>query len=607
MREYRRGVHTGEQLATFQLGELIGLGGAAEVYLGTDLTLGREVAVKVLLGELSLDREFVRRFREEARRVAALEHAHIVPVYYFGEERGHLFLVMPLLRGGSLRQRLQREKRLPSEEAVRIAIEVASGLEAAHRAYLIHRDVKPENILFNNQGEALLTDFGLARDLPGDAAVWEQHNTTGIFGIPVGTPEYMAPEQFQRDVSLDQRVDVYALGVVVYEMLTGRTPFSGSPRELAARATSRLCPPPSAVVASVWPALDPRVMTALAAMPDARYRGAAEFATALRQTLGMHGVVPQDVSVIETRQTSIVPGAALGTAELPAFFRLPTPPELLAPEPWPVQVGGHPNRVARASRLALLLALVLLLVTASTGAIVLFARSLDAPASLTTPGGSPTARPPTPRPSVSPGKSPTATSPILPPLAVSPSPGTTPSPTATPTATATPTPTPSPTPVVGTGLLGDYYNNIPNSIPLPFPCGTPAYSRIDPQINFGISPNYLPPADLPPPPNGDYYFGVCWIGHIQPSYSEQYTFTIYVSGAAELVMNGSVIARTSHFGSSQSIYGTINLTAGQLAATTLYYIGYYAASEQQYNVVRLYWKSNSQTDELVPQTALYPQ
>jgi serine/threonine protein kinase len=587
MQENRQSALTGVQLATFHLGELVGVGGAAEVYRGMDLTLHREVAVKVLLGELSLDRDYVRRFREEARRVAALEHAHVVPVYYFGEERGHLFLVMPLLRGGSLRQRLRRKKHLAPEEAVRIALDVASALEAAHRAHLIHRDVKPENILFNAQGDALLTDFGLARDLPQDSGVWEQHNTTGIYGIPVGTPEYMAPEQFRRSASLDQRVDIYALGVVLYEMLTGQVPFVGSPRDLAARATSRLCPPPSTRAPSVWPALDPRVMTALAVAPEGRYPSAAEFATALRQTATTHGPQIADVSVLETRPVNVVSGAPAGTAELPAFYRLPTPPELMEPEPWPVQYSTNSGRPT-VPRLALVLALVLLLASLSTGGVVLLANALGSAASPPLASASPTT-PATPTPTASPKRTPRAT--------------------ATPTAAYIPPPpiTPTPTPVVGTGLLGRYYNNIPNTQTPPLPCGAPAYQRVDADINFaGTPPNTLPPDNLAPPPSGQSYFGACWTGYVLPSFSQTYTFQAYVTGEATVVINGTTLINLPQFSFSQSGSGTILLTAGQRATITISYVGEYASYYKQYNAMRLFWQSASQSGEIVPQRALFP-
>src|SRR5262249_19566415 len=139
---------------------LPGPGGMAEVYRALDPRLGREVAVKVLPAPLAADPNYVARFRDEARRVAALNHPYIVPVYHYGEDGGLLFLVMPILRE-SLRDKLGRDGILPSVDAGRIAVEIASALEAAHDRGLVHRDVKPENILLDNKGHALLTDFGI--------------------------------------------------------------------------------------------------------------------------------------------------------------------------------------------------------------------------------------------------------------------------------------------------------------------------------------------------------------------------------------------------------------------------------------------------------------
>jgi len=256
---------TGRVLGHYRLGMLLGTGGMAEVYRARDLHLRREVAVKVLPATLAADPAYVERFRSEANRVATLRHPNIVPVYEFDEQDGLLYLVMPLVPG-SLRDSLVREGRLRTADAVAVAIQVAAALEAAHAQGIVHRDVKPENVLLDADGHALLTDFGIARELAflrRSGAV----QTLAATGLPVGTPEYMAPEQL-RNGPIDQRADVYALGAVLYELLTGSAPHeAATPYEVAALALTAPITPPGTRNGRIWPALDATVMTALAADP----------------------------------------------------------------------------------------------------------------------------------------------------------------------------------------------------------------------------------------------------------------------------------------------------------------------------------------------------
>ena len=277
----------GQQLGGFQIQGLLGSGGMAEVYRGVDLALGREVAVKVLPASLATDPGFVERLRNEARLVAALNQPNIVPVYTFDQERGLFFLVMPVLRE-SLRDRLDREGRLPPSDAARLVVQVASALDAAHAIGLVHRDVKPENILLNAEGKALLTDFGIAREMSflresGTA------RTLASTGLPVGTPEYMAPEQL-RGGAADQRADIYALGTVLYEVLTGVVPFDAeTPYEVAALVLTEPLIPPSVRNPEVWPELDDVVLTTMAKDREDRYPDARSFAIALRRAVVERG------------------------------------------------------------------------------------------------------------------------------------------------------------------------------------------------------------------------------------------------------------------------------------------------------------------------------
>jgi serine/threonine-protein kinase len=270
-------------LGGYRLTALLGAGGMAEVYQGSDPGSGRDVAVKVLPRALAQDPGYVNRFRDEARRVAALKHPNVVPLLRYGEEGGLLYIVMPVL-AESLRDRMERDRVIAPTEAAKLAVQVAAALDAAHKQGLVHRDVKPENVLINGQGRALLTDFGISREVDVLSKASAQR-TLAATGLPVGTPEYMAPEQL-RGGAFDQRVDVYALGAVLYEMLTGHVPHdANTPYEVAALVLTEPTRPPSQHNPAIWPALDRVVMRALA--PDAadRYPDMLSFATALRHAV----------------------------------------------------------------------------------------------------------------------------------------------------------------------------------------------------------------------------------------------------------------------------------------------------------------------------------
>ena len=271
----------GSTLGGFQLTSLLGVGGMAEVYWGYDLQLQRDVAVKVLPNHVARDPRYVARFRNEAQRVAALHHPNVVPIFHFGEERGLLYIVMPILKE-SLRDRMTRDGALDPVEAIFLTVEVALALDAAHSQGLVHRDVKPENILLNDEGRPLLTDFGIAREVEvlRDATASRTLATTGM---PVGTPAYMAPELL-RGAPADHRVDVYGLGAVLYEMLTDHLPHEGNTAfDVAARALTEVPLPPSAYNPAIWPALETVVLGALASVPDERYPDMSSLVEALRQ------------------------------------------------------------------------------------------------------------------------------------------------------------------------------------------------------------------------------------------------------------------------------------------------------------------------------------
>jgi eukaryotic-like serine/threonine-protein kinase len=199
----------------------LGRGGMATVYLAQDLKHDRRVALKVLRPEVTapLGPE---RFHREIRLAARLQHPHILPVHDSGDAAGQLWYTMPFVDGESLRDRLRRERQLPVEEALLITREVADALGYAHSQGIVHRDIKPENILLSHR-HALVADFGIARAL--QAAGGDRLTETGI---TVGTPAYMSPEQSMADPLVDGRSDLYSLGCVLYEMLTGEVPYSGT-------------------------------------------------------------------------------------------------------------------------------------------------------------------------------------------------------------------------------------------------------------------------------------------------------------------------------------------------------------------------------------------
>jgi TolB-like protein len=258
-------------------GEL-GQGGMATVYLARDLKHGREVALKVLSPDLaaSIGAE---RFVQEIQVAARLQHPHIVPLYDSGEAAGSLYYVMPRVEGESLRARLDRERQLPVDEALRIAREVAAALDYAHRQNVVHRDIKPENILLQ-EGEPLVADFGIARAI--DVAGGAQMTRTGL---ALGTPQYMSTEQASGDREVDGRSDVYSLGCVLYEMLVGEPPFTGpTPQAVMARHFTEPVRGIRTVRAAVPEAVERAIVQALAKVPADRFATAALFAEALSES-----------------------------------------------------------------------------------------------------------------------------------------------------------------------------------------------------------------------------------------------------------------------------------------------------------------------------------
>jgi Tol biopolymer transport system component len=257
----------------------IGRGGMAVVFLAEDLKHHRQVALKVLHPELTATLG-ADRFLQEIEIVAGLQHPHILPLYDSGEADGLLYYVMPYAEGESLRQRLDREKQLAVDESVRIAVEVADGLDYAHRKGVVHRDIKPGNILLSEK-HAVIADFGIARAI--EAARAERVTRTGL---GVGTPLYASPEQATAEETLDGRTDIYSLGCMLYEMLAGEPPLTGAtPQMTHARRISETPTQLHTLRDTVPPALDHVIGRALAKIPADRYATASQFGQALQAAL----------------------------------------------------------------------------------------------------------------------------------------------------------------------------------------------------------------------------------------------------------------------------------------------------------------------------------
>jgi eukaryotic-like serine/threonine-protein kinase len=270
----------------YQVGELLGYGGMAEVHRGRDLRLGRDVAIKMLRTDLARDDTFQLRFRREAQNAASLNHPAIVAVYDTGEERGSSgetlpYIVMEFVNGRTLKEVLAVEGRLMPRRALEITAEICSAIEFSHRHGIIHRDIKPGNVMMTQTGQIKVMDFGIARALAAGGSTMTQ--TSAV----IGTAQYLSPEQ-ARGESVDARSDVYATGCVLYELLCGQPPFVGdSPVSVAYQHVREDAKPPSLLNRDVPPAVDAVVLKSLAKNPLNRYQSAGEMrADLLRAAAG---------------------------------------------------------------------------------------------------------------------------------------------------------------------------------------------------------------------------------------------------------------------------------------------------------------------------------
>ena len=292
----------GATLGNYKILAPLGQGGMARVYRAHQENLDREVAVKVLPPWYAADRNFVDRFKLEARLVARLSHPNIVTVHDASEYNGHLYIVMQLVDGGTLKHRLdqvrEQGKMMEASEANRTFQQLASALSYAHEKGIIHRDIKPVNVLMDRSGRPILSDFGIAKVLAGTQELTRP-------GAGVGTPEYMSPEQCKGE-PVDGRADIYALGVMLFEALTGRTPFIGD--NYPALAHSHIYEkPPDPRIFNPQISLEMRIviLTALRKAPQQRYQKAIDMALALE-----HATNPSNIGAqFGHDPASLVPAA----------------------------------------------------------------------------------------------------------------------------------------------------------------------------------------------------------------------------------------------------------------------------------------------------------
>lgn len=414
---------TGRTLGKYQLLEEIGRGGMGAVYKAYDPSLDRTVAIKVLAPHLAWEKDSVERFLREARAAARLRHPNIVEIHDVGQDGSDYYFVMAYLPGPSLKNLISRQGRLAPPDALLILRPLADALDYAHSKGLVHRDVKPANVMFDERGQAILMDLGIAK-----AA---QETRLTVTGIAVGTPHYMAPEQIEGR-AVDGRTDGYALGIMAFEMLTGRVPFDAD--TTTAILYKQVHEPPPCVT-TCCPDLAGAVEIALDRMlaksPADRFDSCGEFVNALEQAMGLPASSAAALKPLVAPTPTLVyptPTAPL-PAEPPKVQAGPT--VILPPPPPPALAAGWRRQLP----------------WMAAGIAVLLLLALIACASVAILGG--WLRRATPTPTAAPAAVPTSTSAptqTLPPTDT-PAPTSTPSPLPTDTRTPTSTPSPTPTPL----------------------------------------------------------------------------------------------------------------------------------------------------------------
>src|SRR5262245_43972940 len=302
----------------------LGSGGMADVYLAEDQELGRRVALKLLNDRHAADDQFVERFRREAQSAAGLNHPNIVSIFDRGRAEGTYYIAMEFLDGRTLKELLVKNGPTPIPIAIDYARQILNALSFAHRHGIVHRDIKPHNVVVGPDGRVKVTDFGIARS---------QSSQMTEAGSIVGTAQYLSPEQ-AKGAPVDPRSDLYSLGIVLYEMLTGKVPFAGeAPVEIAMKHLQATPEPPSSLRAEVSHELDAVVMRALAKDPDDRYDSADEMEADL-------GRVARGVAISPRTEEAMTQVLRRGTVAAPVAAR---PPRLLEPPPAPTEYRPPPG------------------------------------------------------------------------------------------------------------------------------------------------------------------------------------------------------------------------------------------------------------------------
>lgn len=460
----------GQQLGRYQILAGLGSGGMATVYKAYQPALDRIVALKVLRTGFAEDAEFQERFEREAKAVARLLHPHIVQVFDFERVEALPFMAMQYLEGGTLKAKLgalaEEGQRLPPRGVGRIVSEIAEGLGYAHALGIIHRDIKPSNIMFAADGKAVITDFGIAKILAAAA----QHTLTT--GVGIGTPEYMSPEQ-GRGLAVDARADIYALGVVAYEMLTGRVPYvADTPLAVALAHAHDPLPLPSTLNPEVGAATERALLKALHKDPEQRFASAPEFAAALAAAVELDGSGAFATGIVRMPAAAVIAAVPMATRQVMAerrttTFTLPVGQRSLVlgavialllllggsgaavlgvfstmSASSPALSSAGPSTAPPAARTAQVAA------TSAAGALTVTATPTPTPEATPTPSPEPTAAPAAPAATAV-----AVVAPNLPPASVitTPAPATLPPPTLPPP--TTPPATPAPTPPAPTASL----------------------------------------------------------------------------------------------------------------------------------------------------------